>query len=171
MTILWRSFPCSFVPFPKHWWCCCCNLSSDTAVMLHSLNHDEWAAVGQYLDPISLYQLSCTCMGLYKDISSNSALWRGQAVRRWPTLFDNSSADTVSDWYGCYRTVHKASCKVGKPVCSCMLKCCAARWPAAAVSCACAAAAVLCVPTLLLHLCPLRQWLGTNLGDLAFMHI
>jgi hypothetical protein len=80
--------------------------------MLDILNNDAWAAIGQHLDPISLCCLASTCMGSHKDISSNSALWRGQAQKRWPALFSDSSVDTITNWYKAYHAVHKASCEV-----------------------------------------------------------
>jgi hypothetical protein len=50
---------------------------------MFALDHDAWAAVGHYLDPVSLFNLACSCQDLQKDISSNSSLWRVQAEHRW----------------------------------------------------------------------------------------
>jgi hypothetical protein len=87
--------------------------------MFERLDHDCWAAVGHYLDPVSVACLSATCLGLHHDISSNSALWRGLAKKRWAALFaDNSSSvDSITDWYGAYQAGRKASCEVGSAAC------------------------------------------------------
>lgn len=91
----------------------CCCWTFRYLAMLDILNHDAWAAVSQYLDPISVSSLASTCMGLNRDISSNSALWRGQAQKRWPALFAYSSVNTISNWHEAYRAAHKAACEVG----------------------------------------------------------
>lgn len=80
--------------------------------MLH-LHHDAWAAIGQYLDPVSVYQLSSTCRDLHSDVSKNAALWRALALKRWPMLAGETNADTVRDWHGLYKASHAACCQVG----------------------------------------------------------
>jgi hypothetical protein len=80
--------------------------------MLH-LNHDAWAAIGLYMDPVSVFQLSSTCRDLHSDISSNNALWRALARKRWPTLLSDTITDTVRDWHGLYKASHLACCQVG----------------------------------------------------------
>lgn len=82
------------------------------AAMRH-LPHDAWAAIGQYLDPVSVYQLSSTCKDLHRDVSSNAALWRSLALKRWPLLAWETNADTVRDWHGLYKASHAACCQVG----------------------------------------------------------
>lgn len=83
--------------------------------MLH-LNHDGWAAVGQYLDPISLFNLSSTCKALHADLSANNTLFHLHATRRWgPALCTDSSdlaLQTVQDWHGLYMAAHRASAQV-----------------------------------------------------------
>lgn len=73
------------------------------------LPHDAWAAVGQYMSPASLSNVSATCQHVHDRVWSNQALWSLQSANRWRSL---SQWGIVDDAKGLYRAGHLAACRV-----------------------------------------------------------